>query len=78
MAVETQNINKANVAKDIHHLLNGAELWALLRTDKNGFVHVHTDSETDFMALVLCIFKDRPDLKDDLDMMLKFEKNITP
>lgn len=68
-----ENTNKNNVIQDIQNILGKADLWAVLRTDEQGYLHVHTDNETSFLALALCVFKDRPDLKEDLDMMLLFE-----
>jgi hypothetical protein len=64
---------KKEVMENASKLLENAELWALARTDKEGFIHVHADNEVTFLSLMLCVFKDRPDLKDDLDMMLKLE-----
>jgi len=68
---------KKEVIENVNELLENAELWTLVRTDKEGFVHVHADSEINFLSLLLCVFKDRPELKDDLDMMLKFEAQKT-
>ena len=80
MATENQ-ISSSNPKKEVmenaKELLENAELWALVRTDKEGFVHVHADNEVTFLSLLLCVFKDRPELKDDLDMMLKFETQKT-
>jgi len=64
---------KKEVMENATELLENAELWTLIRTDKEGFIHVHADNEVTFLSLMLCVFKDRPDLKDDLDMMLKLE-----
>ena len=64
---------KEDVIKNAKELLKDAELWTLVRADKEGFVHVHTDNQVNFLALMLCVFKDNPELKNDLDMMLKFE-----
>lgn len=64
---------KKEVMENASKLLENAELWTLVRTDKEGFIHVHADNEVTFLSLMLCVFKDRPDLKDDLDMMLKLE-----
>jgi hypothetical protein len=68
---------KKEVMENASKLLENAELWALVRTDKEGFIHVHADNEVTFLSLMLCVFKDRPELKEDLDMMLKLEEQKT-
>ena len=68
-----QLTEKENVIQNSKELLEHAEMWTLVRTNKDGSIHLHAESEVNFLALMLCVFKDRPDLKEDLDMMLKFE-----
>lgn len=68
-----QLTEKQKVIQDSKALLEEAELWTLVRTDKDGSIHVHADSQVNFLALMLCVFKEEPDLKEDLDMMLKLE-----
>ena len=70
----TISINpKEDVIKNAKDLLEKAELWTLVRTDEKGFVHVHADNQVNFLALMLCVFKEQPELKEDLDMMLMME-----
>jgi hypothetical protein len=64
---------KKEAMENAKRLLEKAERWTLVPTDKDGFIHVHADNEVPFLSLMLCVFKDRPELKDDLDMMLKLE-----
>ena len=64
---------KEDVIKNVNQLLEPAELWALVRTDEKGFIHVHADNQVNFLALMLCVFKEHPEMKEDLDMMLKME-----
>ena len=64
---------KDYVMQHSKQLLKEAPLWALIRTDKNGAIHIHTESKAQFLALMFGVFKEEPELKEDLDMMFKFE-----
>jgi uncharacterized protein YutE (UPF0331/DUF86 family) len=68
-----QLTEKDKVIRNSKELLEHAELWTLVRTDENGFVHVHADSEVDLLGMLVSMFQGRPDLKEDLDTMLKME-----
>ena len=75
---DTISINpKADVIKNAKDLLEKAELWTLVRTDEKGFVHIHADDQVNFLALMICVFKEQPELKKDLDMMLKMEETAS-
>jgi len=64
---------KDHVIQNSKKLLDQAQLWALIRVDEKGAIHIHAESKTQFLALMLGVFTEEPELKEDLDMMLKFE-----